>query len=82
MSENAHDPDCGLLYEDGPEHCTCKLLPCPFCGSEAKLVSSTSSTVQCQNDQCIIGDPAPFNDFSHRRDAIAAWNTRLSGPSA
>jgi len=54
------------------------LAPCPFCGGEAKLVSSTSSTVQCQNDQCIIGSPAPFNDFTHRHDAIAAWNTRLA----
>lgn len=55
-----------------------ELLPCPFCGGEAKLVSNTSSTVQCQNDQCIIGDPAPFNDFSHRHDAITAWNTRAT----
>lgn len=55
-----------------------KLEACPFCGGEAKLVSGTSSTVQCQNDQCIIGDPAPFNDFSHHADAIAAWNTRAT----
>jgi len=53
-----------------------RLLPCPFCGGEAKLLSGTSSTVQCQNDQCIIGDRAPFNDFSHRYDAVTAWNTR------
>ncbi|WP_164857156.1 Lar family restriction alleviation protein [Sphingomonas crocodyli] len=57
---------------------TTELLPCPFCGGEAKLVSTASSTVQCQNDQCIIGDPAPFNDFSHREDAIAAWNCRTT----
>jgi hypothetical protein len=55
-----------------------ELLPCPFCGGEAKLVSNSSSTVQCQNDQCIIGDPSPFNDFSHREDAITAWNARPS----
>ncbi|TKD50182.1 Lar family restriction alleviation protein [Sphingomonas baiyangensis] len=56
------------------------LLPCPFCGGEAKLVSGTSSMVQCLNDQCIIGDPAPFNDFTHRSDAITAWNTRAAPP--
>ncbi|WP_058751842.1 hypothetical protein [Sphingomonas sanguinis] len=33
-----------------------RLRECPFCGGEAKLVSGSSSTVQCQNDQCIIGD--------------------------
>jgi hypothetical protein len=55
-----------------------ELKPCPFCGGEAKVVGTASTTVECQNDQCIIGDTAPFNDFSHRYDAIAAWNTRAS----
>jgi len=55
------------------------LLPCPFCGGAARLVNRYGgSMVECQNDQCIVGDPAPFNDFSHRIDAITTWNTRAA----
>jgi len=54
-----------------------ELKPCPFCGGEAKLISHTSTTVQCQNDQC-IGDPSPFNGALHRSDAITTWNTRAA----
>ena len=53
-----------------------ELRPCPFCGGEAEIRGTDSTSIQCMNNQCIIGDPAPFNDFTHRQDAIAAWNTR------
>ncbi|MEN2749368.1 Lar family restriction alleviation protein [Sphingomonas sp. T9W2] len=76
MSENAHDPDCGMLYEDGTEHCTCKLLPCPFCGNENPEMLGPDS-VWCGS--CLATMPEHDADAPN---AIARWNTRLSGPSA
>lgn len=57
---------------------TDNLLACPFCGGEAEIRSRESTEIRCANDQCIIGDPAPFNDFSHKADAITAWNRRTN----
>jgi len=56
-----------------------ELLPCPFCGSSAKLVFSTDDTqgrdwheIYCTG--CEIG-----TQTSPRKDkVITAWNTRIS----
>jgi hypothetical protein len=51
------------------------LLPCPFCGGEAAVRGDAWTIIECVNDQC-ISRPEPFNNFSHRTDAIVAWNRR------
>ena len=52
-----------------------ELLPCPFCGSPAVLMSGNSTLIRCASDQC-ISQPTPFNDYGHMESAITAWNTR------
>ena len=55
------------------------LLPCPFCGSAAKISGLNVTAVGCTNDQCVIYSIAiPFNNYGHRADAIAAWNRRAA----
>lgn len=52
------------------------LLPCPFCGSEAKeSYGSTANiaVVECDNDDCCF---SPSVGYSDPKLARAAWNTR------
>lgn len=62
-----------------------KLLPCPFCGGEAKLWSHhyaeedlTLWQVRCNRDflrkKCYMNDS--FVTFGTEEEAIEAWNTR------
>ena len=56
-----------------------RLLPCPFCGSEPQMWGDSGWTyIRCGNDQCIVytAEPLPYNDATHRADAIGAWNRR------
>lgn len=51
------------------------LEDCPFCGSDAVLISNTTKTlIKCPNDQCISS--GAYNNYGHKADAITAWNTR------
>ena len=59
-----------------------ELAACPFCGDEAEILGDESMTaIRCCNDQCVIWSrhPVPYNDHTHRADAIAAWNRRAPG---
>ena len=53
-----------------------KLLPCPFCGGEAEIVSSEFGIhVKCKNEKC-------WNiDYHSEQQAIKAWNTRHTEPT-
>lgn len=54
-----------------------ELLPCPFCGGKARVLSSIGSEcfgVQCNNGKCKV---SPITDFTADiNDAIASWNRR------
>lgn len=51
-----------------------ELLPCPFCGGEAKVENEFLGTwkVRCQKCSCEVGRYW----FWTERHAIEAWNTR------
>ena len=55
-----------------------KLLPCPFCGGKAKIISQNSVedkyAIMCTNIWCIAFDIEPA--YLEKFDAIKAWNTR------
>ena len=58
-----------------------ELKPCPFCGAGAEFghaagipLAGDCTAIRCSNDQCITR--GAYNDWGHRRAAIAAWNTR------
>ncbi|GEM_PF-2177524 len=55
---------------------TKELEPCPFCGSEAELVSRGSCNyIACSNrDECWCGMTCPA---STKEEAIAIWNRRV-----
>lgn len=49
-----------------------KLLPCPFCGSDARVTDLAGWEVLCNGcTASIVGDP----DAS-REEVMAVWNTR------
>ena len=54
-----------------------KLLPCPLCGSEARLVGhcvfESAWKVRCGNDKCNC-----LIEFNNKEEAIKTWNTRKS----
>lgn len=72
---------------------TSELLPCPFCGGEAALLSNNGAYwVQCVHNiekggimsGCLNGtaiyerhSDIPDLDYDPREKAIAAWNTRV-----
>ena len=52
-----------------------KLLPCPFCGGEAKLSKSGSyAVVSCLNSSC-NGNACCYK-YDSPQEAIEHWNTR------
>lgn len=52
-----------------------KLLPCPFCGSEASMISCTDDHyVICCNSDCAAALVA--RGFPSPEETIAAWNRR------
>lgn len=52
-----------------------KLLPCPFCGEEAKLSKSGSyAVVSCLNSSC-NGNACCYK-YDSPQEAIEHWNTR------
>ena len=72
-----------LDYIDGRDNGTKNLKPCPFCGSEAKLVDEDYNSrgkhrkrfiVMCKNENCrvCLGDSS-----NTKQRAINAWNTRV-----
>ena len=62
-----------------------ELKPCPFCGSEAKILKAKANAsgtrfafwVQCTNtelEECVC---APFTrDYETEKGAVEAWNRR------
>ena len=66
-----------------------ELLPCPFCGGEAEVVTDLIFTngkptkvyqVYCRENRCVIG----FCDYAYymtEEEAINAWNTRTYKPA-
>ena len=51
-----------------------RLLPCPFCGGEARISSNPSTYATCTKCGC----DGPWNDDGNEAEAIAAWNTRAA----
>lgn len=55
-----------------------KLLPCPFCGSEAQVIcdgfGAALRKVVCKKDNCIANNMDTFYRTSEA--AMAAWNRR------
>ena len=55
------------------------LLPCPFCGNEAQLVSEEGLyTVACKDGACIANDIHP--ECGEAMFALEEWNTRPAPP--
>jgi Lar family restriction alleviation protein len=54
-----------------------KLLPCPFCGGEAKMHydANGSKWVACENRECEI-QPYLYRTKRTEAEAITAWNSR------
>lgn len=72
------DPACDKGEKDIQPDVTCDreaLMPCPFCGSEAEMVTNRSGDnfVRCTNRQC-----AARTRFYHENEAGArmSWNRR------
>lgn len=67
-----------------------ELLPCPFCGGEAKLISADHPSYTQHSDGWYVicdcgaslgyhgndGNWETYGDFPHELCAITAWNTR------
>lgn len=54
-----------------------ELLPCPFCGGEAKINRMPhlwEYSVQCNDVDCIVHPET--EGYEKREEAIEAWNTR------
>ena len=52
-----------------------KLLPCPFCGGEAKLYSGIGyAVVGCKKEDC-QGSACCYK-YNSKKEAIEQWNTR------
>ena len=56
--------------------CNDKLLPCPFCGGEAKLWRIGAKEPQpeyiiCDTPFCVV-----FGGFYTEQEAVEAWNSR------
>ena len=52
-----------------------ELLPCPFCGGQAKSKISQDemwAIVECQNDHCAVKQFA----YKNMDKAVKLWNTR------
>ena len=61
-----------------------ELKPCPFCGSDAKILyesvfGSDDSThyfrIRCLNNACTMGYPGVL--YSSKQNLIDDWNTRV-----
>jgi|SRR5580700_11196590 hypothetical protein len=58
-----------------------ELLPCPFCGEKADVVSKLRAAGEqfwcvCLNDDCTFYNAEVLNTHARKFDAIAAWNRR------
>ena len=60
------------------------LKPCPFCGSEAEIITAWNSVwgkdvyrIACSNKACPI-DYIVTKQHATKAEAIAAWNTRAT----
>lgn len=58
-----------------------ELLPCPFCGGEAKMRCYPYSTIiRCENDDCHVKPScsSEHENADHSKDGelVEAWNTR------
>lgn len=63
------------------EECTEKgiVLPCPFCGEEAQLISEKGLyTIVCKDGPCIGSDIHP--EYGEAMFALEEWNTRPAPP--
>lgn len=76
--------DCELVYQHGVEK-SClhfknkavELLPCPFCGGEAKVIYDDAGKwfyIACVNDECPIVAQGMWH--TDMQKAIEEWNTR------
>jgi len=58
-----------------------QLLPCPFCGGEARFVDGRLSiNIRCGNYDCGITQRQYY--YETTAEAIAAWNTRHTATAA
>lgn len=67
--------------EKAQEECTEKgiVLPCPFCGEEAQLISEKGLyTIVCKDGPCIGSDIHP--EYGEAMFALEEWNTRPAPP--
>lgn len=74
---------CRALVGDkqAQEECTEKgiVLPCPFCGEEAQLISEKGLyTIVCKDGPCIGSDIHP--EYGEAMFALEEWNTRPAPP--
>ena len=51
-----------------------KLKPCPFCGSDAKVLMSDGWIIICQNSDLNCNARLPY--CPTKNEAIKTWNTR------
>ena len=67
----------------------CSLLPCPFCGGEARICGDISDRngvyVVCMSPDCWCSmgehwdrDAMPDHQFRDEESAVAAWNRRAN----
>jgi len=51
-----------------------KLLPCPFCGKNPKVLARGS--IMCSNDSCSAGPMAMMSMFASKKACVKGWNHR------
>lgn len=56
----------------GPEAITDNLKPCPFCGGQATMITSSKPLIIVECETCF----AKVSSLDGLADAIAAWNRR------
>ena len=56
-----------------------ELLPCPFCGNKAILITDYATVVVCSNPECFISLQAQHEQLLTTEMALKAWNTRTNG---
>lgn len=54
------------------------LLPCPFCGSPARLVDLGGWEIFCTNKQGCTASVSALDEAATRKNAVAQWQARAT----